>query len=375
MFRIIKKILALLGIAILSLVLIGLGFLFFSPQFGGTADDDELQRYKRTGYFYDGQFQNLIETNMEMGLSKIWTIMKEMSKDNPDASPSKELPVTVLSDAELNSTEDALFWFGHSAFLLKIDGANILLDPMLGDVPAPSPLIGNERFNKKLPASIERLPEIDAIVLSHDHYDHLDYGSIMELESKTKRFYVPIGVGKHLKSWGIDQSKIFELTWWEEVGFDSLAFAFTPSRHFSGRGITDRNKSQWGSWIIMSMQKKIFFSGDGGYGPHFKEIGDRYGPFDLALLECGQYNENWADIHMMPEQTAQASIDVRADYMMPIHWGSFKLALHPWNDPIVRLAAVSEELNLNYISPQIGQKIIVGDTSSYQSYTEWWKDY
>ncbi len=188
---------------------------------------------------------------------------------------------------------------------------------MFGNVPTPHPMLGGNSFSRALPIEIEKLSSIDAVLLSHDHYDHLDYGSVTKLKDKVKMFYAPLGVGVHLQEWGVEKERIVELDCWQEVTLD-LVFKCTPAQHFSGRGLI-RNGSLWSSWIINSGKENIFFSGDSGYGPHFKEIGDKYGPFDFAMMECGQYNEMRPDIHMFPEQTAQASLDIKAGRFMPIH--------------------------------------------------------
>jgi L-ascorbate metabolism protein UlaG (beta-lactamase superfamily) len=230
-------------------------------------------------------------------------MIPEFFKNDSSRAPSFELPIVSRDSLELveDSIPTRLVWFGHSAFLLQIDGKNILIDPMLGEVPAPNPLLGKKRFFKDLPIEIEKLPQIDLIIISHDHYDHLDYGSIQKLKGKTKQFYVPLGVGAHFERWGVSPDQIHEMEWWEEADVAGLTLAFTPSRHFSGRGPNDRFSTLWGSWVIRGRKDNIYFSGDSGYGPHFKEIGDKYGPFDFAMMECGQYNRRWKEIHMVPE--------------------------------------------------------------------------
>jgi L-ascorbate metabolism protein UlaG (beta-lactamase superfamily) len=188
-----------------------------------------------------------------------------------------------------------------------------------------------------------------------------------------KHFYVPLGVENHLISWGVPERSISVLDWWEETKTMGIELICAPARHFSGRGLTDRASTLWCSWIIKGKNSKIYFSGDSGYGPHFKEIGTKYGPFDIALMECGQYNQQWEAIHMMPEQTAQAGIEVRADLIMPIHWGAFTLALHSWTDPVERLLEKAKELNIPVATPVVGEPIFVGDTS--YPISAWWEEY
>ena len=371
-----KKLLKMIILTIVSIialiVVVGLIFINVSPQFGGKHSENDIKRYQESGHYKEGKFINLIETNMDMSLKNIWAMSKEFMKGNPNAKPNFKFPINEMDSSYLVKTqaEDKMYWFGHSTFLLQLDSLNILIDPMLGDSPSPHPLLGTNRFNDKLPIEIEKLPQIDLVLISHDHYDHLDYGSIQKLKDKVKQFYVPLGVGVHLKSWGITESKIAEYNWWDETSYKNLELVFTPARHFSGRGLTDNSTTMWGSWVIKSNSKNIFFSGDSGYGPHFKEIGEKYGPFDFAMMECGQYNEKWADIHMMPEETAQAGIDAKANIIMPIHWGAFKLALHDWDDPIKRITTKAEELNMPTYIPEIGQKIDLSNLNIKS--TNWW---
>lgn len=346
-------------------------FINLSPQFGGEATPEQLQAYAKTGQFEDGVFKNIQPTSMDMSAGKMFGVMVDFINGVPNSRPDFNIPLEKIDSLTIvkNISRTKLIWFGHSAFLLQIDGKNILLDPMLGEVPAPHPWLGGKRFSKELPIEIEELPAIDAIIISHDHYDHLDYESIQKLKAKTKQFYVPLGVGAHFLAWGIPAEQIHELGWWDEIEHENLKIAFAPARHFSGRGFS-RNTTLWGSWIIKGSIDNIYFSGDGGYGPHFKEIGEKYGPFDFAMLECGQYNENWAQIHMMPEETAQAAVDLQAKLMMPIHWGAFSLALHSWTDPIERVTKKAAELNMPLITPKIGQPVYLYMPAL--ALEEWW---
>jgi len=208
-------------------------------------------------------------------------------------------------------------------------------------------------------------------LISHDHYDHLDYWSITKLKDNVKKFYVPLGVAAHLKAWGVEEVKIVEMDWWEEVKFEELVFACAPARHFSGRGLTNKDSTLWCSWVVKGDNANIFFSGDTGYNEGFKKIGEKYGPFDLTLLECGQYNEGWAEIHMMPEQTVQAHIDLRGKLLMPIHWAAFKLSVHPWQEPVERLLAKANSLGVKVTTPKIGEPVILGRTLPS---SRWWEN-
>lgn len=357
---------------LLLLFVVAALFINLSPEFGGKANKEEIAKYEKSGHFEEGKFVNQIPTSMDMSFGSMMGTMIDFIKGVPNGKPQFDIPVEHIDSIEVveNNSRSRLIWFGHSAFLLQIDGKNILIDPMLGNVPAPHPYLGGKRYSKELPIEIQKLPRIDAVLISHDHYDHLDYGSIQLLKEKTNQFLVPLGVGAHLRSWGIEEHQIEELDWWQEITYEHIQLVFAPSRHFSGRGISDRSKTLWGSWVIKGEKDNIYFSGDGGYGPHFTEIGNKYGPFDFAMMECGQYNEKWHDIHMMPEETAQAAIDVKAKTTMPIHWGAFSLALHSWTDPVERLSKKAKELNLELFIPKIGESIWLDQLD--QPTEEWW---
>ena len=361
-------------IGILSIVtiiiLIGVTFITVSPQFGASASQESLERFQKSPNFLNGTFKNAELTVQNTGFK--WSTIPKFFTDGNNKTPSAELPIKKITKNyfENEPTRPRITWFGHSAAFVEMEGLNIFIDPMLGDVPAPHPLLGSKRFQKELPISIDSLPKIDVVLISHDHYDHLDYGSIVKLKDKVDHFYVPLGIKAHLTKWGVEERKITEFDWWESINYNGIKFVSTPARHFSGRGITNRNSTLWCSWVLKSDNSSIFFTGDSGYGKHFKEIGTTYGPFDFAMMECGQYNEQWAQIHMSPEETIQASIDVKSSLTMPIHWGSFKLALHSWDDPIVRASKKANEVNIQLTTPKVGEAIVL-DGSNFPS-EKWW---
>ncbi len=332
----------------------------FAPQFGAAAQGQSLERIQKSKQYRDGKFQNTSPTPMmdeAPFLDKV-KIFAKFIGGTEGAKPAEELPMMTLrkEDFEAAGAGVKVTWFGHSAVLLEINGKRIFADPMLGQRASPVSFIGSKRFNEKLPIAIEDLPPLDVVLLSHDHYDHLDHGSILKLKAKTKHFFVPLGVSAHLVWWGVPADKITELDWWETATFEGLFLAATPARHFSGRGLKDRDQTLWCSWVLKSGAQSIYFGGDSGYDTHFKQIGEKYGPFDLTMLECGQYNEAWRYIHMMPEQTAQAHVDLRGKVLMPTHWGAFSLALHHWKDPIQRLSKAAPQHNIQLATPLIGQR-------------------
>ena len=373
--KIIGRMLLAIGGIIGALVITGILFVNFSPQFGGKISKEQLIEYAKSENHNEGKFINIGGVTSEMSMGNMLKAIGGMFKNIPNAKPNSPIEVQKVDSLNIANyhSKTRFIWFGHSAFLLQMNGKNIIIDPMLSEVPAPHPLLGGKRFNKELPIEIEKLPKIDAVVISHDHYDHLDYESILKLKDKVSMFFTPLGVGVHLQEWGVPKEKIVELDWWQETKFEGLNFISTPAQHFSGRGLSDRDHTLWCSWIIQSDEENIFFSGDSGYASHFKEIGDKYGPFDFAMIECGQYNELWSEIHMFPEETAQAGKDVKAKRIMPIHWGAFKLAQHSWTDPIERVSKKADELGLTLVTPEIGESTAIDDEYIHQN--EWWNRY
>ncbi|MGV3587747.1 MAG: MBL fold metallo-hydrolase [Adhaeribacter sp.] len=373
MKSIIKVFLYTLAGLLILLVVGGVIFVNSSPQFGGKATGKRLATIQHSALYEDGRFQNQVETTMDLDFSGYVKVFANMFNKDENQQPNWSIPVQKIDPRAFTAKNDSLTritWFGHSAFLVEIDGKRLLLDPMLGQAPSPISFVGTQRFSKTLPITIADLPAIDAILISHDHYDHLDYGSIQQLKEKTGHFYVPLGIGAHLEAWGVPAAKITELEWWQETELQGIKLVSTPARHFSGRGLTDRMQTLWTSWVIQGHQDSIFFSGDSGYFPGFKQIGNKYGPFDITLLECGQYNELWSNIHMMPEETVQAHLDLKGKILMPIHWGAFTLAMHSWTEPVERLQAKAKALQVQVTTPQIGEPIILNQKLPAK---RWWQ--
>ncbi|RRQ50320.1 hypothetical protein DZC72_07120 [Maribacter algicola] len=357
---------------IIVLIILGALFINLSPEFGGTISDSQKEQFSKSEHYENGVFENLGGVTMSMGFNDYLKGLRGFFGPQPNARPKGAVPVVSVDSMELAKYKGParMVWFGHSTFLFQADSRNILIDPMLGPVPAPHPFLGGKRFSEELPISIQELPSIDFVLLSHDHYDHLDYGSILKLKDKVQMFFTPLGVGAHLVEWGVAEDRIKEMDWWDETSFGGFSIKCVPAQHFSGRGLTDRGKTLWSGWVIQKDGANVFFSGDSGYGSHFSKIGDKYGPFDFAMLECGQYNKLWHEIHMMPEETAQAGVDVKAKVIMPIHWGAFKLAMHPWTDPVVRVSDKAKELNLPIVTPKIGEFIYLAEPTSDDE--AWW---
>lgn len=273
--------------------------------------------------------------------------------------PLTSLPtVPVRADVLDGPAAQALrvTWLGHSTALIEIDGLRLLTDPVLSQRASPVPFAGPKRFTP--PAlTASQLPPIDAVLLSHDHFDHLDRDTVLALADKVGHFYTTLGVGRRLISWGIDAERVSELDWWQEVRFGPLILAATPAQHFSGRGLRDGNTTLWASWVVVGAGGRLFFSGDTGMHTGFAEIGERYGPFDLTLIECGAYNDLWPDVHMQPEQSIAAHQLVRGKTMMPVHWGTFDLSIHRWDEPADRVRALAAEQGVRLVQPRPGETV------------------
>ncbi|WP_224485572.1 MBL fold metallo-hydrolase [Robertkochia aurantiaca] len=368
MLRKLKMVLFISTGLIVILFLGGFVFTKTAPQFGSPPDDSEKDVLRRSANYHDGKFHNREKTEKgDLGdvLKAIYT-----AATTSGMSPSDPLPTYFDEPFGLRSEKGChITWFGHSAFLIEMSERRILIDPMFGDVAAPVSF-GSARFPYQSPIPTGKVNNIDVVLLSHDHYDHLDYQTILTIDQEVKQYIVPLGVGSHLRAWGIDPGKIEELDWNDHTEFGGIDFTACTSRHFSGRAMTDQDETLWASWVINGNKNRIYFSGDGGYGTHFKEIGDKYGPFDLAMIECGQYNEDWKDIHMMPEQSVQAALDLRSRRTMPIHWGAFRLSVHPWKDPIQRFTEAADDKGVTYIHPLIGERFSI---SRDFPGTRWWE--
>ncbi|AJY77623.1 membrane protein [Paenibacillus beijingensis] len=344
----------------------------YVPSFGGKLSEERMRTITRSRHFEGGKFRNLIPTAMDTSLKTNISILLDFMKGTPEGKPVRPIAAERWRPLRLQDNRSAsVTWLGHSALWLEVEGKTMIVDPMLGRTPSPFPQIGGKRYRTTLSLQLDQLPPIDAVLISHDHYDHLDYGTIMKLKDNVKRFFVPLGVGAHLERWGIDRKNITELDWWEEAEFEGLTLASTPARHFSGRRLTGRDTTLWCSWVIKGEYNSLFFSGDSGYGPHFKQIGDKYGPFDLTLMECGQYDRRWSAIHMVPEETVQAHLDVKGKRMIPIHWGAFSLAMHAWTDPVERAVKAAKEKNAAICTPKIGETVVVG--SGHYPSSAWWR--
>ncbi|MBI9075025.1 MAG: MBL fold metallo-hydrolase [Desulfatibacillum sp.] len=363
------------ALVILS-ILVGACVIFYScaPQLGGRPNGDRLAIMEQSDHFKDGKFCNPVETTIQESFTGSLKSFWEFAFKGNNREPSHPLPFVKVDPQTIGKASPEslrVTWLGHSTVILEMDGQVILTDPMLGRRASPIPFAGPKQFNDEAPLNAEDFPDIKAIVISHDHYDHLDYGTIMALEGRTEMFFVPLGVGAHLEKWGISPEKITELDWWQGFELGSLRFTATPARHFSGRAGLDAYRTLWCSWVIEGSGHKVFFGGDSGYFDVFRTIGQKFGPFDLALVECGAYSPYWPYIHMMPEQTVQAHMDLGGKVLMPIHWGKFNLSLHPWNEPVERALAAARQNQVTVATPIMGEPFYPGESLPQ---TCWWRE-
>ncbi|KAK3582363.1 hypothetical protein CHS0354_023907 [Potamilus streckersoni] len=284
--------------------------------------------------------------------------------------PNRELPIIkkkiIHDDKAINA--HSLTWLGHSSVLIEMNGKTIFIDPHLSQTASPIPFFV-KKFYKKPALDLESVLEIDVLLISHDHYDHLDYKSIKRLKDKIKIALVPRGVKKRLISWGVQSERVMEFNWFDEIEIEKISFICVPAQHFSGRGLFDRNTTLWCSWIVKDSFASFFFSGDSGYFNGFKEIGNKFGGFDICMIECGQYNERWRSIHMLPEDVIKSFNDLGGKYLMPIHWGGFALAFHEWDEPINRIYDLCQKHSVPLLTPQIGESVLLG--KNYIS-RKWW---
>ncbi len=338
---------------------------------GAAPSGARLKAVQSSPQFANGKFRNPVETHM-IKPGQYPTMLKNQFFGNEVREPTEPIPIVELdaqSFAEAPASGLRLTWIGHATTLVEIDGYRVLFDPVFSNIVSPVSFLGPGRFFPP-PVSIADLPDIDAVVISHDHYDHLDYASILELAPKTKRFVVPLGIGAHLDSWGIPARQIVELDWWQETtSGNDLRMIATPARHYSGRGLTDSGTQLWASWAIIGPRHRVFFSGDTGYMKLFQDVGSRLGPFDTAIVKAGAYDITWDQIHMMPEDSVAVAQDVRAKQILPVHWGTFNLAQHGWTEPIMRTLVAAKAVNLPVVMPKPGQSF---EPSSPPAVERWW---
>lgn len=363
-------------VAALVLFIALYSYFFIAPRFGQIPEGVYLASIS-TSPHYDQANERFVNENQKpvdefrKSFDRAKSIRRFLTAEI-EAKPKEKLP-SLKPDLSAFMADDGqlkFIWFGHSTFMVRIGGKTLLFDPVFSGAASPLDLV-NERFQD--PAlQIDELPPIDYVIISHDHYDHLDVDSVTYFKDKGVTYFTSLGLTSHLKSWGINESQITELDWWQEAKIGDLTFVCTPAQHFSGRSFSNQNKTLWCSWVIAHPSHRFFFSGDGGYAEHFKKIGDKFGPFDVSFLENGQYNQDWKLMHMMPEESAQAYFDLKSKAFMPIHWGMFNMSVHNWYDPIVEIEKLAREKGVNLLAPKLGELVIVGESKIFD---KWWESY
>jgi len=361
-------------LAVIMILIVLIIYLFWrQPSLGKLPSGKRLENIRQSPNFKEGSFKNLSETAMMADNSSFLKVIREIYfKKHTDVSPRYTLPFVKKPLAVIPETAPAITWFGHSSYLLQWHDTNILVDPVFSERASPVSYLGSKAFDGSNVFSVDDLPAIDILLITHDHYDHLDYNVIRKLRNRVPLFIMPLGVGAHLEYWGVDPYKIKELDWWQGMeALPGIHITATPARHFSGRSFK-RNRTLWASYVLTTGNYKWFIGGDSGYDSHFSVIGAKYGPFDLAILETGQYNEMWPHIHMFPEESIQAALDVRAKSLLPVHWAKFALSIHPWYEPADRAARRAKERDLPLITPLIGERIILRAPVGSKP---WWDHY
>lgn len=361
------KVLLWIIIVILAIVIFALIFMRAYPVFGGrpTSADREDYAKRAEGYFDGKKFYYPSEWELT-GITEDKRVSKK------DTSPKDKLPVETPDFTMASDDDVVITWLGHSSSLIQMHGKNILVDPVFAKRSSPFQWVGPARFTEPS-ITVDDLPEIDAVLITHDHYDHLDMDTIKALESKTAHYIVPLGIDKHITRWVKDDSKVTNLAWWESYDLDGLEIHCTPANHKSGRALDNQQTTLFCSWVLKDEYHQILESSDTGYGAHFEEIYKRFGDFDLFMPDSGQYSINWHYWHMFPEESALAAETLHAKAVMPIHWGAFVLSSHGWDDSPERITIACEEKDIEVITPKLCETMSLNSSENYHE--RWWRDY
>ncbi len=366
--RLVKK----LTIALLVIVVIlsvGIFSVIDIKSFGRLPEGARLERIMKSPNYSEGEFKNLTETQIstsDKSVFKLWLEFVFRTVEN--LKPSHPLPSIKQDLKSLPDDKNYLVWFGHSSYLINLDGKKILVDPVFVSGSPVSFL--NKMFKGSNVFSPSDMPEIDILVITHDHWDHLDYWTLMELKPHVKQIVTSLGVGSHLEYWDFPLDQILELDWNDTVNVDGFTITSLPARHFSGRGFT-RNKTLWSSFMIQGKDDNIFVGGDSGYDDYYYEIAKKFPKIDLAIMENGQYNKDWANIHILPEELAKVVKILNPKKFMAVHNSKFALSRHTWKEPLELISANSQKYNLPLVTPKIGE-VLYFDTM--QTFSKWWED-
>ncbi len=356
--------------------LFALGLLCFAScvverQLSFRLDATRAERARETQFFAEGRFQNKLPTEVKFGREQSKNYLDELWSNGAVKEPKRPMPRRTREEI-LVAHEDAsalkITWLGHSSILVSIDNKRFLFDPVWSTRASPVQFAGPKRFSENL-IELDALPKLDGVIISHDHYDHLDREAIETLAQLGNSFFVPLGVDQRFEEWGISPTQIFSHVWWQESLLGEHRVIALPARHFSGRALSDHFQTLWVSWAIIGPEHRVFFSGDTGMHPDFKTIGARLGPFDIAMMESGAYNQAWPNVHMGPEQAVDAFFDLKARIFLPIHWGGFNLALHTWTEPVERLVTLAKSRDFDLATPILGETVILGEALPQ---SRWW---
>ncbi len=337
---------------------------------GKSATGERLERMKASPNYGDGEFVNLVPTELLVP-GTLWANVSDRLFGDEVRHPPWSIPVIPLRSAELNAPPSPnlrVVWMGHATTLVEMEGTRIMTDPVFSNVVSPVSWVGPARMHPT-PVELEALPPIDLVVISHDHYDHLDMTTVQHLAARGTRFAVGLGIGAHLESWGVPVEQIHEMDWWDTIQLGPIRVVCTPARHYSGRGIFDSNETLWSSWTLIGASSRLYYSGDTGFSEHFAEIGRRYGPFDLSLVKIGAYAEYWPDIHMTPEEAVDAQIALGGGRMVPVHWATFNLQYAAWDEPILRAVADAQAKGVDIATPKIGEWVTPSGAKTAEA---WW---
>ena len=335
------------------------------PTFGGEIQGERLERVRGSPHYVDGQFENSPPYANDLALMQ--NLRDYMGGQQRE--PGFAIPVVPLAPGSLREPAQSgmrVIWFGHSSVLVEIDGVRIMTDPVLSERASPFQFLGPQRFHSP-PLALAQLEGIDAVVISHDHYDHLDMDTVRRLASKGTHFYVGLGIGAHLQRWQVPTAQIHEMDWWEHASIRGVTIHNTPARHYSGRKSMD-NSTLWSSWMLKGSGYAIYYSGDTGYGPHFRAIRERLGEPDIALIKVGAYGNSWLDIHMDPESAVQSHVDLGAKRMLPVHWATFNMSYHAWSEPILRAVAAAKAKGVELVTPRVGEVVEFGQPFTNQAW-------
>jgi L-ascorbate metabolism protein UlaG (beta-lactamase superfamily) len=356
---------------IFALIILVIVIYMQQPMFGSLPKGKRLKKIQQSPNYREGSFQNIHHTpQLTEGSSYLKVISEFLFRRTPGKKPSRPIPSVSTDLHQLDTSSNTLIWFGHSSYFLQVDGKRFLVDPVLSGSASPMPG-GTKAFEGSDIFHAADIPDFDYLLITHDHWDHLDYRTIKALQPKIKAVICPLGVGAHFERWGFDNSLLTEKDWYDSIELaDGFTLTLQPGRHFSGRTLK-RNTSLWTSYILKTVSFNIFLGGDSGYDTHFKIIGDQYGPFDLAILENGQYDKSWRYIHLLPTEILQAAADLKAKTVLPVHSSKFMLGNHAWDEPLSLIAKNSIGGEIRVITPMIGEKVELDDQN--QAFTRWWE--